>query len=270
MYKKILAYFLAFSLCLGLVNPVQAASTETLYRVKKGDTLWLISQRYKTTVSKLISRNKLKSTGLWIGQKLYIQSTSNLASRSMDYGGKEGYWYRVKQGESLDSLALKTGISEAGLYKTNQLASSILMLGQPLFIPSTNHAVVAGVEGYKKDGFGEFLTWNYAQWVYTPRENATVVDLSTGKEFNVRCLGGSNHADSEPLTSKDTKIMASLYPKGWSWNTRPILLKVDNRMLAASIAGMPHDVRTIYDNNFNGHFDVYFYNEVCTLSKKNL
>ena len=73
-------------------------------------------------------------------------------------------------------------------------------------------------------------------------------------------MGGSNHADSEPLTAQDTAIMASLFPNGWSWSTRPILLQIGTRTLAASIAGMPHDVQTIANNNFNGHFDLYFYN----------
>ncbi|MBC7345701.1 MAG: hypothetical protein H5U03_09840, partial [Clostridia bacterium] len=87
---------------------------------------------------------------------------------------------------------------------------------------------------------------------------ATVIDFDTGKTFEVRHLGGSNHADSEPLTPEDTAVMKSLFGGQWSWQKRAILLVVGNRTLAASMSGMPHGVESITDNEFPGHFDLYF------------
>jgi len=48
--------------------------TSIRYTVKKGDTLYSISQRYNLTVEELKSINKLKSDGLSIGQKLYVKT----------------------------------------------------------------------------------------------------------------------------------------------------------------------------------------------------
>lgn len=48
-------------------------TTYTTYTVKKGDTLWDISKKYKTTVNKLVEVNKIKNPDLiQIGQKIKI------------------------------------------------------------------------------------------------------------------------------------------------------------------------------------------------------
>jgi len=43
-----------------------------------------------------------------------------------------------------------------------------------------------------------------------------VVDFYTGKSFFVKRTGGSNHADCETLTVKDTNIMKEIWG-GFSW-----------------------------------------------------
>ena len=42
------------------------------YIVKKGDTLYSISKKYKVPVDELIKKNNLKSNNISIGQKLKI------------------------------------------------------------------------------------------------------------------------------------------------------------------------------------------------------
>lgn len=46
----------------------------------------------------------------------------------------------------------------------------------------------------------------------------------------------------------------------YSWKERAVIVEVDGRKIAASMASMPHDVSYIKDNNFNGHFDLHFKN----------
>jgi hypothetical protein len=86
----------------------------------------------------------------------------------------------------------------------------------------------------------------------------TVVDLETGMKFRVQRRAGSNHADVQPLTSKDTAIMKEIYNGKWSWKRRAIIVVSDDGKIAASMHGMPHGGGAL-KNNFPGHFCIHFY-----------
>ena len=45
------------------------------HRVRQGDNLWLIAQRYGTTVERIKSDNGLRGNLLTVGQKLVINSS---------------------------------------------------------------------------------------------------------------------------------------------------------------------------------------------------
>lgn len=85
-----------------------------------------------------------------------------------------------------------------------------------------------------------------------------IIDVETGKSFNVKRTYGTNHADSETLTQEDTNIMKELYDNEWSWARRPIIVEIGDYKLPASMAGMPHGSDFIKGNGMDGHFDVHF------------
>ncbi|WP_202708593.1 peptidoglycan-binding domain-containing protein [Sporosalibacterium faouarense] len=85
-----------------------------------------------------------------------------------------------------------------------------------------------------------------------------IIDIATGKSFNVKRTYGTNHSDTETLAKEDTIIMKKIFGNKWSWNRRAIIVEVGNLKLPASMAGMPHGSDFIKDNNMNGHFDVHF------------
>ena len=68
---------------------------------------------------------------------------------------------------------------------------------------------------------------------------AEVKDVQTDKTFKIKRTMGTNHADCEALTIEDTNIIKSIWG-GFTWDIRPIHILVDNRILAASMAAMPH------------------------------
>ncbi len=88
----------------------------------------------------------------------------------------------------------------------------------------------------------------------------TVKDIATGRTFSARRWSGANHLDAEPASSEDTKTVKAVFGGDWSWARRPILVKYNGHVYAASMNGMPHGTTTIKNNEFSGHFCIHFYN----------
>jgi hypothetical protein len=106
--------------------------------------------------------------------------------------------------------------------------------------------------------FGKPLDWSEVRRMFKRMGYATVIDLETGKQFRVQRRAGSRHADVQPLTKEDTRIMKEIYQGKWSWKRRAILVKVNGTYLAASMHGMPHGAGAIRGNQFPGHFCIHF------------
>lgn len=106
--------------------------------------------------------------------------------------------------------------------------------------------------------YGDPMSWWEVTKIWKAGTVATITDLDTGMSYQVKRLGGTNHADVEPLTVKDTNTMRAIYGGEWSWARRAIIVTYGNYRWAASQNGMPHSVQTIYDNDFPGHFCIHF------------
>jgi len=89
---------------------------------------------------------------------------------------------------------------------------------------------------------------------------AKVVDVITGKSFNIRRKGGVYHADVETVSTSDTKTMLAVYGGKWSWDRRAIWVVIDGVYYAASMNGMSHGEETSLSNNMEGHFCIHFLN----------
>ena len=94
-----------------------------LYTVVKGDSLWLISQKYNVSVDDLIEINNLETVNLQIGDKLKIPKLSYQKT------------YIVKKGDSLWSIAKDNNTTVEELKLINNLTSNLLSIGQELIIP---------------------------------------------------------------------------------------------------------------------------------------
>jgi len=95
------------------------------YTVKSGDTLWLLSRRFDTTVDAIKRLNGLTSDVLNIGQVLKIPS------------GTEGSYfeYTVSAGDTLWLLSRRFGTTVDAIKSLNGLTSDVLNIGQVLRIP---------------------------------------------------------------------------------------------------------------------------------------
>lgn len=115
-------------LSIGQVLKIKDSSNngKTTYTVQKGDSLWVIANKYGITTEELKSYNNLTSNLLSIGQVLKIPqgktSTENI--------------YKVKKGDSLWTIANRYNTTVEKIKVLNNLTSNLLSIGQRLKIPN--------------------------------------------------------------------------------------------------------------------------------------
>lgn len=103
------------------------------------------------------------------------------------------------------------------------------------------------------------IEWSKMNSIIPRGANFVIVDVATGKRFNAKRRGGNKHIDYEPLTSKDTAVLKSIYGS-WSWNRRAAVAIYNGQAYAASINGMPHGGESIgASNGYSGHSCIHFY-----------
>ena len=96
------------------------------YTVRSGDTLWLLANRFGTTVDAIKRMNGLTSDNLRIGQVLRIPSEQ-----------PSGYFnYTVRSGDTLWLLANRFGTTVDAIRRFNGLPNDNLQIGQVLRIPT--------------------------------------------------------------------------------------------------------------------------------------
>jgi LysM repeat protein len=232
------------------------------YTVKKGDNLSFIARDLKTTVSNLKKLNNLKSDNLQIGKVLKV--TTPVVKKTNTSASKTTATAKIK---TTAAVAKTTATSKS----TKAIAISTPNRG------SSSSSVALD-------------WWTEASNVFSIGTVAKVIDVHTGRSFNVKRTYGHNHADCEALTSEDSAIIKSIWG-GWSWDRRPVIVEVGDTRIAASMAGMPHAgldnysaLKTVsersggfgkglnYDavkgNGMNGHFDIHFLNSKTHGSNK--
>jgi LysM repeat protein len=246
------------------------------YKVVSGDSLWTIAQKYKTTIDALTKLNNLASPTIYVGQVLKISEALVVTPTPAPIPEApviETVNYKVVSGDNLWTLAQRYGTSVDAIMKTNMLVVDYVMPSQILTIPVNSKEVVKPVgitmmTARANGNFGDIYTWENAMRLWTVGTTGTLRDLGTGKVFNIRYYGGSNHSDIVTLTQQDTDIMKSIYGT-WSWNNdhkRPMVLNfIKNGVsyqMAVSLTGMPHSSTDNFTNGMDGHCDLYFYNSL--------
>lgn len=107
-------------------GPGPDTPTTIEYIVRPGDSLWLISQRYGTTVDAIKRLNGLTSDLLNIGQILKIPATQT----------NPYFEYTVRSGDTLWLLSRRFGTTVDAIKALNGLTSDRLDVGQVLKIPA--------------------------------------------------------------------------------------------------------------------------------------
>jgi len=124
--KKVLSVTAGMTLASLIVG---SASTEAAtYTVKKGDSLWKISQQYHTTVSQIKNDNHLTGDIIYPNQKFKVPSQTPKK-------------YKIVSGDTLSGIAKKYGVKVSQLKEWNNLSSDLIYAGDTLKINSSSATV---------------------------------------------------------------------------------------------------------------------------------
>lgn len=255
---------------------------DIVHPVVSGDTLWKISVKYNVSLATILQKNGLNSNStIYIGQKIIVPlvKASPNPVDTKPYITYQNYY--VKSGDTVWSIAEKHGIPMTELLKVNRLTeNSWLTINQKLSIP-VHHVPVTSTNGAQ---YGEYLDWwTQAQYVMPIGKTAKVTDFYSGKSWYIKRTIGASHADVETLTYQDTLNLQAAWGGTWSWVSRPVIIEIDGRRIAAAMSAMPHagvdsapalqtvanrsgnygagpNLDYIKSNGMNGHVDLHFLN----------
>lgn len=118
----------------------------------------------------------------------------------------------------------------------NESTSKSLVSTDELEVSETSMSLMSEKSSKKVGSFDWFST---VKKVWERGEDAVVTDIVTGLSFNVKRTYGSNHADVEPLTKKDTEIIKDIWG-GFSWERRAVTVEIGDYIIAGSMTAMPH------------------------------
>ncbi len=101
--------------------PSRVAKSFRFHRVRRGQNLSYIARRYGTSVGRLKRINNLRSSRIYIGQRLRVRQGRSYASV-----------YRVRRGDNLSEIARRHGTSVSKIKRINGLRSNRIMVGQKI------------------------------------------------------------------------------------------------------------------------------------------
>lgn len=139
-------------------NPPQgtllaAKGQQQKHKVRSGESLSVIAKKYGTSMAKLKSANKLKSTSLAVGQVLIIPSNKPVyvapkTTTSSSTQARTIITHKVRSGEYLGKIAARYKVSTSSIRSLNRLKSDTLFVGQKLKVsivaPVKKHTVKRG------------------------------------------------------------------------------------------------------------------------------
>lgn len=100
------------------------------HKVKSGESLYIVAQKYGVTVSDLKEANNLSSNNLKVGQKLKVPQAKKIADNT-----NSSSTHVVRSGESLYLIAERYGITVNELKKANSITDNRIKPGLKLTIP---------------------------------------------------------------------------------------------------------------------------------------
>jgi peptidoglycan endopeptidase LytE len=180
-----------------------------LYEVKKGDSLYTISKEFGVGVKEIKEASDLQTNALKPGQMLDIPERSVAISPDKAKSKPKSSYYTVKSGDTLGTIARKTGVPVKQIMALNNVRPTGLRIGRKLVLSipfnSTQKESTTDYEDYLTEE-EEDIT-----------ENITLSELEKEKNNDEELLGKWNSPDERKLFIKvATGFLGAPYRLGGS------------------------------------------------------
>lgn len=116
-------------------NSETSQSSNSIYIVKRGDTLSYIALKYNTTVNRLVQLNTIKNPNLiYPGQQIIVNSSESTVNIPNSCGKVV---YQIKKGDTLNKLAIQYHSTVAEIAMINNIANpNLIYAGSVIRIPT--------------------------------------------------------------------------------------------------------------------------------------
>lgn len=185
---------------------VAADSAEAAsHKVKSGDSLWKIAQKYDTSVSQLKSINKLSGDIIFPNQTIETEkkSSSNKNSEkeaSTKPTSDKGVTYTVKSGDTLSEIAFEHKLSLKDLMKLNDLDTTLIFPGNVLAVSKnggSSSSSSASKPSTGQSSSGGSSNSSSASTVYVVKSGDTLSHIASRNGVTVANLKKWNNLNSD-------------------------------------------------------------------------
>ena len=126
------------------INDISTKNTKgrvNYYKVRKGDTISEIAERYHISTAELRKWNNLKSNRIKYGKtlKIYTSGTSTSYVESTSSSSGDMSYHKIKRGETIGGIAEEYKVSASSIRKWNNLSSNKIIAGKTLKIYSGSY-----------------------------------------------------------------------------------------------------------------------------------
>ena len=143
-------------------NSTGKSSTNNIvrYKVRSGDNLSTIAERYKVSMKTIRRENNMKNSRLFVGQVLKIPTQANVTQTKATAPKTvtKTIVHTVKRGQTLSGIADRYKVKMSTIKRDNQLKKSSLRIGQKLKINTTQKASTTRKQIVHKVRNGENLS----------------------------------------------------------------------------------------------------------------
>jgi membrane-bound lytic murein transglycosylase D len=195
---------------------IKITQTTTKYKVKRGESLSTIADKFDVTIAQIRSWNNLRSNKIAAGQILNIKNSDALTSLGDNNSKKlvNANSYTIKKGDTIEEIAQKNNVSVEDIKKWNNLTTDKINAGETLSLLPNNKKVkdksiekiTNSASSYvvkKGDSIGKIAAkFNVSIKDIQNWNNLTGTKISVGQELVVS--GNTVKSDSSKSKNKKT------------------------------------------------------------------